>query len=222
MGKDRMMNAIKQDSIAEQVADFLRKEIVNGDLKAGEKVIEYNVCSQLNVSRTPVREAFRILQAEGYLSHRPRFGAYVTELSVQDVLDCWEVRTHLEEMVARKTAENCDGKTKALIRYELEKIQAALANESLSEAAYRNLDETYYNIHVSGCKNKKLEEVARGLRVSSSLMCGKPKYSVIRAKEALREITNIYNAYLENDPEKAVKYNRVHFEASLKDITQFL
>lgn len=222
MVQNGMINVIKQDSIAEQVADFLRKEIVNGTLKAGEKVIEYDVCNQLNVSRTPVREAFRILQAEGYLSHKPRFGAYVTELSVQDVLDCWEVRTHLEEMVARKTAQNCSEKTKLLIRRELEKIDAALKDAVLSEEKYRSLDETYYNIHVSNCSNKKLEEVARGLRVSSGLMCGKPKYTVARAKEALREITNIYNAYIENDPEKAVEYNRIHFEASLRDITQFL
>lgn len=217
-----MITEIKQEPIAEQVADFIRKEIENGSLRAGEKITENDLCSRLNVSRTPVREALRVLQTEGYISHKPRFGVYVTELSVQDVYDCWEVRSYLESMVARKTALNCDARVKMAIRLELQKIENAIGNDELREEEYRALDETYYSIHISNCGNKKLEEVARSLRINSSLMCGKPKYSMDRAKDALREIANIYNAYLENDAEKAAECNDIHFTESLKDITRYL
>lgn len=216
------MNSINQESIAEQVAEYLRKSIEDGAIKEGSKLIEQDICDELQVSRTPVREAFRILQVEGYLQHRARFGVVVTELSIKDVYDAWEVRSHLEQMVAQKTASNCSDQTKKVIKQQMVEIEQALKADSLLETSFRELDDKYYNIHVSNCGNRKLEEVARQLRLSSALMCRKPKYSEKRARIALQEIKEIYQAYLDGDPEKAVICNKAHFAASLDEIKRYL
>ncbi len=217
-----MLESIKQESIAEQVAERLRQAIEDGSIQAGTRLTEQEICDQMSVSRTPVREAFRILQVEGYLTYRPRFGVIVTELSMQDLYDAWEVRMNLEEMVARKTARLADDNLKNTIRGELKAIEAVLKQKRIREEQFTALDEKYYEIHISNCGNKKLEETARSLRVSSAIMRRKSKFSEERARVALHEISEIYNAYLNNDEEKAVLCNRAHFDASLEEIKRYM
>lgn len=217
-----MLESIKQESIAEQVAERLRQAIEDGSIQAGTRLTEQEICDQMSVSRTPVREAFRILQVEGYLTYRPRFGVIVTELSMQDLYDAWEVRMNLEEMVARKTARLADDNLKNTIRGELKAIEAVLKQKRIREEQFTALDEKYYEIHISNCGNKKLEETARSLRVSSAIMRRKSKFSEERARVALNEISEIYNAYLNNDEEKAVLCNRAHFDASLEEIKRYM
>lgn len=217
-----MLESIKQESIAEQVAERLRQAIEDGSIQAGTRLTEQEICDQMSVSRTPVREAFRILQVEGYLTYRPRFGVIVTELSMQDLYDAWEVRMNLEEMVARKTARLADDNLKNTIRGELKAIEAVLKQKRIREEQFTVLDEKYYEIHISNCGNKKLEETARSLRVSSAIMRRKSKFSEERARVALHEISEIYNAYLNNDEEKAVLCNRAHFDASLEEIKRYM
>lgn len=217
-----MLESIKQESIAEQVAERLRQAIEDGSIQAGTRLTEQEICDQMSVSRTPVREAFRILQVEGYLTYRPRFGVIVTELSMQDLYDAWEVRMNLEEMVARKTARLADDNLKNTICGELKAIEAVLKQKRIREEQFTALDEKYYEIHISNCGNKKLEETARSLRVSSAIMRRKSKFSEERARVALHEISEIYNAYLNNDEEKAVLCNRAHFDASLEEIKRYM
>lgn len=216
------MISIKQDSIAELVAEKLRNAIDSNDMKAGDRLREQEICEQLNVSRTPIREAFRILQVEGYLSYRPHYGVIVAELTEKDIDDVWEVRIHLEELIARKTAALADDTLKAQIRREITRIEEALRQDTIDEAQFHQIDEAYYDIHVSHCGNKKLEDEARSMRLNSALIRRKPKYSPQRARIALGEIVRIYQAYLDNDEKAAVKYNKEHFDASLKEIKRHL
>ena len=129
---------------------------------------------------------------------------------------------NLEEMVARKTARLADDNLKNTIRGELKAIEAVLKQKRIREEQFTALDEKYYEIHISNCGNKKLEETARSLRVSSAIMRRKSKFSEERARVALHEISEIYNAYLNNDEEKAVLCNRAHFDASLEEIKRYM
>ena len=70
----------------------LREEILQGMLKNGEKLTEQRICNKYNVSRTPVREAFRLLEQEGLIAMIPNRGAFVTGFEAQDVADMYEMR----------------------------------------------------------------------------------------------------------------------------------
>ena len=82
-----MFKSVKLDSVSKIVEERLKESIEDGTIKAGEKLTEQQICDEMQVSRTPVREAFRVLQVEGYLTYKPRFGVVVTELSLQDIYD---------------------------------------------------------------------------------------------------------------------------------------
>ena len=70
----------------------LREDILRGKLKNGEKLTEQRICNEYNVSRTPVREAFRLLEQEGLITMIPNRGAFVTGFSEQDVADMYDMR----------------------------------------------------------------------------------------------------------------------------------
>ena len=92
---------IKLDSyqpLREVVCESLREAIRNGTLKPGERLMEIQLAEQLGVSRTPVREAIRKLELEGYVIMMPRRGTYVANMSMSDISDIFEIRSALESL----------------------------------------------------------------------------------------------------------------------------
>lgn len=96
---------IKRDTLGEQVANYIRDRIIEGQLKQGERINEVALGAELGVSRTPLREALRTLAAEGLIELRPAQGAVVRELTPQDVFSMLEVLGHLEGLAGRLCCE---------------------------------------------------------------------------------------------------------------------
>lgn len=80
------MNIVEAAPIRDQVADILRKRIISGDLANGEKLSERQISAELNISTTPVKEAFRLLQAEGLIYTLPRKGSFVSANGIRACL----------------------------------------------------------------------------------------------------------------------------------------
>jgi DNA-binding GntR family transcriptional regulator len=118
------------------VADSLRRLIADGDLAPGERLHERQLCDRLQVSRTPLREAYRILSAEGLVELTPKHGARVIALSEDDVANIFDVLAVNEGLAGRLAAENA---TQA----QLDQI-ASLHQEMM--AAYRQRDLATYAI----------------------------------------------------------------------------
>lgn len=91
-------------SLAEAVADHLGKEIAEGRFRPGQRLIETQLCSAFGVSRTPMREALRMLAAEGLVDISSRKGARVADLTVESVSDVFRVRSTLEGLAAELAA----------------------------------------------------------------------------------------------------------------------
>jgi DNA-binding GntR family transcriptional regulator len=87
------------------VFDYLRRQILDEKLNFGERLIETAIANQLDVSRTPVREAFRKLENEGLVRYSPGRGVTVSRLSKEDMLELYSIRGALEGLAARMAAE---------------------------------------------------------------------------------------------------------------------
>ena len=83
------------------VFNTLRQAILRGELKPGERLMEIRLANQLGVSRTPIREAIRMLELEGLVIMIPRKGAQVAQITEKDLNDVLEVRLGLEELATR-------------------------------------------------------------------------------------------------------------------------
>jgi len=107
---DRTATQAKQDSpstraAAESVAAILRERIVKGDLSPGDRIVERRLSAELSVSRTPVREALKLLQADGLVNISRNSGARVAEYTAKEVLGLFDVIASLESLAAQRFAE---------------------------------------------------------------------------------------------------------------------
>jgi DNA-binding GntR family transcriptional regulator len=91
-------------SLAEDAADRIRETILSGGFTPGEHLVEARIARQLNVSRGPVREAFKLLRAEGLVEEEPRRGTFVVRLEPSDVREIYQVRAAIEGQAARLLA----------------------------------------------------------------------------------------------------------------------
>ena len=140
--------------LREVVFENIRKAIIEGVLKPGERLMEIQLSEQLGVSRTPVREAIRMLELEGLVVMLPRKGAYVANISKKDLMDILEVRVGLEGLAAYCAT---DRRTKDH-RKKLETI-----SKELEEAVYKNdvetmlaKDEEFHTLIFEATGNKRL------------------------------------------------------------------
>ena len=97
--------AIHHPTLAVAVADHLRSLIEAGTLAAGERLNERALCERLQVSRTPLREAFRILSSEGLIDLQPKRGARVVDPSASDITDVFDILAVVEGLSGRLAAE---------------------------------------------------------------------------------------------------------------------
>lgn len=88
-------------TLVDFVREYLEREIVEGRLRPGEKMLEQVIADRLNVSRAPVREAFRILEREGLLQYHHRRGYWVRAFSREELMDLYIVRADLEALATR-------------------------------------------------------------------------------------------------------------------------
>jgi DNA-binding GntR family transcriptional regulator len=115
--------------LREVIFETLRNAIVNGDLRPGERLMEVYLAEQMGVSRTPVREAIRKLEADGLVLMEPRRGTRVAEISVKDIVDVLEVRSMLDRLATGLAATRIQpAQIKAL-----EAVHKQYANHVLKE-----------------------------------------------------------------------------------------
>ncbi|HET9718869.1 MAG TPA: GntR family transcriptional regulator [Solirubrobacteraceae bacterium] len=113
---------------AEHALAWLRRAVVEGELRPGQRVLQEEVADRLGVSLAPVREALRVLEQEGQVTYRPRRGYFVTELRVEDLVEIYELRQILEEHAARRALSSLD--EDALMRIELAAADCIRAAET--------------------------------------------------------------------------------------------
>ena len=101
MTDDLTLNMNAYLPLRDVVFNTLREAILKGDLKPGERLMELQLASKLGVSRTPIREAIRMLEQEGLAVTTPRKGAEVAKMTLKDMEDVLEIRDALDELAVR-------------------------------------------------------------------------------------------------------------------------
>lgn len=144
------------------VCDEIRSQIIAGVHPPGGRLVEDRLAEDLGVSRNPVREALRVLEAEGFVQMLPRRGAVVAELSRDEVLDLFEIRIALEGLAARLAAEKASAEEVALIRKLLDQRRTAV--EKRDESKLRDLNTRFHEMVIAASGNRQLAEIMLPLR----------------------------------------------------------
>jgi DNA-binding GntR family transcriptional regulator len=116
---------IEKEVLRDKIGDVLRGWILDGELKPGERIVELTLSRKLNVSRAPLREALWGLARQGLVEIRAHHGAYVTQLSEQDIREIFEIRELLETHAAKKIRASGNGAAKATLQKALAELEDA-------------------------------------------------------------------------------------------------
>jgi DNA-binding GntR family transcriptional regulator len=148
-------------TLREKIVETVRNAIVNGQIAAGARVAEPELADHFGISRTPIREAFRQLESEGFITVIPRKGAIVASLSAKDISDFYDLKMVLEGYAARCA-------TKVLTEKEMVKMEAV--NRQMEVAAAKKdlrkvlvLHNEFHDIFLKACGNEKLHAIVQNM-----------------------------------------------------------
>jgi DNA-binding GntR family transcriptional regulator len=151
----------RHQTLREKILETIRDAILKGSLKPGERVSEPDLAERFGISRTPIREAFRQLESEGYLVVVPRKGAVVASLSERDIEEFYAIKIILEGFAARMAADK-------LTEKEIERLESI--NERLHKIAKDGDVKTFFRVHnefhevfIKAAGNDKLSEMINQL-----------------------------------------------------------
>ncbi len=189
----------------------LHQAIRRGDLKPGERIRENELADLLTLSRTPIREALRQLEADGIVEHRPRQGAVIRTLSHAEVVELYEMRMVLERTAAEMAAKHAS----AAELDELDDLNAAIAATHDPVEAARINHHFHQCIHLAG-RNRFLRESARALDNAMMLLGPTTLDDDTRIALVAQQHQSIITALRDGDAETAGAAAEAHIQTSLR------
>lgn len=206
---------VQREPMHGQILPHIREDIVRGRWKPGERLSEPALCKEFAVSRTPLRDAFRFLEAEGLIRLVPHVGAIVTEATGPDTLEKLELLIALEQLAAFKVAAIADPRVLSHVT-QLHKRMAAAAKRA-NYADYYRLNDDFHRAIVLGAGNQSITDahervmwhvhrarllaneheplnevaVTHHQAIVDALVQGKPELAQAAIREHLREVTRL-------------------------------
>jgi len=159
--KDFKIKIEEPKLLSEDIAESIKQAIIKGKFKPGEKISEGELAESMGTSRTPLREAFRKLENEGFIEIIPRKGAVVTEIYPDEAYDLYHIKSVLEGLAAKLALSRITEK-------EIDKLEKI--NEDLKNLIDKNDIDMFYKTHqqfhevfVKTCGNNRLIQMVRNL-----------------------------------------------------------
>ncbi len=194
-------------SLADYVFARLEEEILNEDYKPGQTLTEMAVSEQMQVSRTPVREAFRRLQQEGYLVEAGK-GSIVAGTTPRDMMDIYEIRMRTEGLAARWAAERVTDGDLAEIRDAIDLQEFYTAKGKAGHI--QEQDANFHRLVFQYCGSPILSDMLSALHRRIQRYRRHSVENRIRAVRAVEEHRAIYEALLARDPDAAERLALQH------------
>ena len=162
MDMDFEVNMNEYLPLRDVVFNTLRKAILRGELKPGERLMEIQLANKLGVSRTPIREAIRTLEQEGLVLMIPRKGAAVAQITEKNMQDVLEVRKALEELSVQLACERITPEQVEEMKMAAEDFRKVLKSGDVTKIA--EADVKFHDIIFAATNNQRLITLLNNLR----------------------------------------------------------
>ena len=199
-------------ALYEEVAELLRQRIFNRELAPGSWIDELKLAEEYGISRTPLREALKVLATEGLVTMKVRRGAYVTEVSERDLADVYHLLALLESDAAGVVAVKAsDAQIKELAALHKELEKAVGQRERFFE-----INEAFHMRLLEIADNRWRDQMVADLRKVMKLNRHNSLLKSGRVAESLREHQALMDALLARDAGLSVQRMREHFANGLE------
>ena len=220
MTTDLEMHMDEYLPLRDVVFNTLRRSILKGDLKPGERLMEIALAEQLGVSRTPIREAIRKLELEGLVVMAPRKGAKVASITERDLNDVLEVRKGMEELAIRLACERITPEELDELDKVEHKFLSLTENGDLTQLA--EMDVAFHDIIYNATNNKRLVQLLSNLREQMYRYRIEFLKDIAVRRTLAQEHRAICEALSKKDKESALEYVYVHVDNQQKAIIKSL
>jgi DNA-binding GntR family transcriptional regulator len=202
-------------ALYEEVAEQLRQRIFQRQLEPGSWIDEVKIAQEFGISRTPLREALKVLAAEGLVTMKVRRGAYVTEVSESDLADVYHLLSLLESDAAGVVAHKAtDEQVK-----ELQLLQRELEAAQNNRDKFFAINERFHMRVLEIAGNRWRDQLVADLRKVMKLNRHNSLFKAGRIKESMLEHRAIMEAIAQRDSKLAMKRMQEHFRNGLKAAT---
>ncbi len=223
----RRLGAIPHTSLRDQIVGAIRDAIIQGKLRPGEKTPEQELAGELGVSRTPIREALRILEQQGLIESRPKNGTYIARINWDEVRDSLHVRIALEEFavrlaVTRLTSQAWDDLC-ATLRGLLDGMRSAVARSD--PIAATELDMQWHTLLIDAARNRFLSRIWRSTRLAYLVWSPEREiYPLTPEKwaEFHERHQELLAALRSREPDRCAAAVRAHILKKISDIDEWL
>lgn len=199
-------------ALYQDVAERLRQQIYARELEPGAWIDEMKLAAAYGISRTPMREALKVLAVEGLVTMKLRRGAYVTEMSRDDVAQVYHVLALLESDAAGTVARSGTDAQ----RHELARLHERLESQVRRRDAFFATNEQFHMALLQMAGNRWAEQTARDLRKVMKLNRHHSLLKQGRLAESLAEHRALMQAIEARDAAAAVRLMRAHFDNGLE------
>jgi DNA-binding GntR family transcriptional regulator len=217
-----MLPQIERGRIADDIYEVLRRNILQQKLEAGERLQVDNLAEQLDVSRTPVREALNRLASEKLVEIVPRSGTYVAQPTAEDITETFDLRIALEGLAAERVAKSAPG------RDEIQELRDLLdwTNETGDNEIIQHAESNraFHERLVGMTKNEKLMQIYRMLNAHATMALihysapgWRERWDVERSEHEA-----ILDALEEGDPSRAKQVMEDHIQRSMESLIEDL
>jgi DNA-binding GntR family transcriptional regulator len=199
-------------ALYEEVAELLRERIFRQELKPGSWIDELKLAEEYGISRTPLREALKVLATEGLVTMKLRRGAYVTEVSERDLAEVYHLLALLESDAASVAAERASPQQ----MHELQDLHHRLVAASSDREEFFRINEAFHRKLLAVADNRWREQMVADLRKVMKLNRHHSLLKAGRIEESLAEHAAIMQALEQRDPSGAGARMREHFRNGLE------
>lgn len=207
-------------SIREHAYLYLKKMILEGEFKAGDRLIERELAAKLKISRTPIREALFRLESQGFVKTVPRKGVVLSDISVNEVIEVFTILASLEVLAVKLASQRMDQDTKNELD---EKIKELIEIEENEEEENFNFEHIKMNHLINkASKSPKLFEILSGLIDYIHMAANMGYETPGRRKVSLKEHIDIMKALRDQETEMAEYLMRIHIENSKKAYISYM
>jgi DNA-binding GntR family transcriptional regulator len=209
----------KPKTMTEYAYEEIKNNILAGIYKPGEKLTETSLANELEVSRTPIRDALLRLGADGLVSITPHKGIMVTKLTKKDVQDYYQIRTVLEGLAAKLAAENATDSELILFKEFFDSLEEVYEREKAQES-YKDIAKKNIELHQMICQMAKNDGLTKMLENLSSpiTLVRSTNWNTFkdRKNQSMREHREIAHAILSKDGKLAQEKAEKHIDNILQ------
>jgi len=203
-------------ALYEEVAEQLRQRIFRRELEPGSWIDELKIAEEFGISRTPLREALKVLAAEGLVTMKVRRGAYVTEVSERDLADVYHLLALLESDAVAVVAERASEAQVAELKALHAELEAAARPGKVDREHFFAVNERFHMRVLAIADNRWRDQMVADLRKVMKLNRHNSLLKVGRIAESLAEHRAVMAAIEARDPALAMARMQAHFRNGLE------